>query len=145
MKIDGSLIVVPGASSGTGAETARVLARAGAHVVLVARRAEPIEAIAGELQAKGSTATAVAADLGRRADAATVGEHVLATLATPDAIIDNAGARCEVKGFAEALRQVLRETGLHMGSVRDRGDVYLPWRWRRCNPSPVPFPDQSIS
>lgn len=52
--------VVTGASSGLGAHFARVLHGAGAHVVLAARRADRVEALADAL---GERATAVACDV----------------------------------------------------------------------------------
>ncbi|MEU0675588.1 SDR family oxidoreductase [Streptomyces sp. NPDC006172] len=59
-------VIVTGASSGLGAEFARQLARRGANLVLVARRADRLESLAAELtRAHGVTVTAVARDLGR--------------------------------------------------------------------------------
>jgi uncharacterized protein len=58
-------IVVTGASSGLGAEFARQLARRGANLVLVARRADRLESLAAELaRAHSVTVTVVARDLG---------------------------------------------------------------------------------
>ncbi|MFJ9743342.1 SDR family NAD(P)-dependent oxidoreductase [Streptomyces sp. NPDC101166] len=58
-------VIVTGASSGLGAEFARQLARRGADLVLVARRADRLESLAAVLtRAHGVTATAVARDLG---------------------------------------------------------------------------------
>ncbi|MDX3807027.1 MAG: SDR family NAD(P)-dependent oxidoreductase, partial [Bosea sp. (in: a-proteobacteria)] len=45
--------LVTGASSGIGAGIARVLAREGAHVVVTARRAEPLETLVAEITAAG--------------------------------------------------------------------------------------------
>jgi uncharacterized protein len=58
-------IVVTGASSGLGAEFARQLARRGANLVLVARRADRLESLPAELtRAHSVTVTVVARDLG---------------------------------------------------------------------------------
>ena len=59
-------VIVTGASSGLGAEFARQLARRGANLVLVARRADRLESLAAELtRAHSVTVTVVARDLGR--------------------------------------------------------------------------------
>jgi len=49
-RLDGRVAIVTGASSGLGARFARVLAGAGASVVVAARRADRVEALAEELQ-----------------------------------------------------------------------------------------------
>jgi NADP-dependent 3-hydroxy acid dehydrogenase YdfG len=49
MDINGAVVFVTGASSGIGAATARAASRAGASVVLAARREERIRQLAGDL------------------------------------------------------------------------------------------------
>ena len=61
--IEGKVVVITGASSGMGAETARHLAGQGAAVVLGARRADRLEALTEEIESSGGTATAVTTDV----------------------------------------------------------------------------------
>ena len=51
--LDGSVVLISGASSGIGSATARRLAAEGARVALVARRADKLEELAEQLRADG--------------------------------------------------------------------------------------------
>ncbi len=62
------VIVITGASSGIGLVTARMAARAGAGVLLVARNENALRRITAELQANGAEAAYVVADVSRRED-----------------------------------------------------------------------------
>ena len=57
------VVVITGASSGLGEATARLLAKQRAIVVLGARRAERIDALASELTVAGGKALSVATDV----------------------------------------------------------------------------------
>ncbi|WP_025778264.1 SDR family NAD(P)-dependent oxidoreductase [Brevibacterium sp. VCM10] len=61
--LDQTVALVTGASSGIGEATARILAAQGATVAIVARRAERLESLAGEIRAEGGTALVLAADV----------------------------------------------------------------------------------
>jgi len=79
--------VVTGASSGIGAATARKLAAAGYHVILTARRADRLEALAKELTAAGHCATAYELDVTDRPAV----DAFVASLDRCDVLFANAG------------------------------------------------------
>jgi NAD(P)-dependent dehydrogenase (short-subunit alcohol dehydrogenase family) len=61
--LSGQTALVTGASRGIGAATARALAAAGAHVILVARKVKALEAVEDEIHALGGTSTIAPVDL----------------------------------------------------------------------------------
>ena len=67
-RIQGSTIVVVGATSGVGKATALSLAAGGARLVLVARTAADVEATADECRALGASVLGVSADISRPHD-----------------------------------------------------------------------------
>jgi len=88
---NGRVAVVTGASSGIGAGLARVLARRGARVVLVARRRERLEEIAAEIVAAGGSAMALACDVEQRAEVDAAAATVIERFGRIDLLINNAG------------------------------------------------------
>lgn len=87
----GHVAVVTGASSGIGAELARELSRRGHELVLVARSADRLEALADELGDKGGTAHVVPADLADREVRAGLLGELEARGLTPQVLVNNAG------------------------------------------------------
>jgi NAD(P)-dependent dehydrogenase (short-subunit alcohol dehydrogenase family) len=61
--LSGQTALVTGASRGIGAATAKALAAAGAHVILVARKVKALEAVEDEIHAAGGTSTIAPLDL----------------------------------------------------------------------------------
>jgi NAD(P)-dependent dehydrogenase (short-subunit alcohol dehydrogenase family) len=61
--LGGRTALVTGASRGIGAATAKELAAAGAHVILVARKVKALEAVEDEIHALGGTSTIAPIDL----------------------------------------------------------------------------------
>jgi len=86
-RLDGRVAIVTGASSGLGARFARVLDAAGARVVLAARRADRIEALALELR----DAHAVACDLAEDGAPEALVSAALAHFGHVDILVNNAG------------------------------------------------------
>lgn len=73
---DRPVALVTGASAGLGVEFARALAKRGYDLILVARRAERLEALAAELAKLGAAGEALPADLTNEADLARVEERI---------------------------------------------------------------------
>ncbi|GAB4210023.1 MAG: SDR family oxidoreductase [Roseiflexaceae bacterium] len=91
MRIKGSTALIPGASSGIGAALARELARRGARVVLLARTAAALEALATEVRAAGGQADVFPVDLADPAAVEQIAPAILAQVGPPDLLINNAG------------------------------------------------------
>ncbi len=85
------VVIITGASAGLGEATARRLARAGARLVLTARRAERLAALARALDAGGTRVLAVPADVTVDADRRRLVEAALAKFGRIDALVNNAG------------------------------------------------------
>jgi len=62
-RLDGKVALVTGASSGLGRHFAKLLAQAGAHVVVAARRKERLQALCAEITQSGGRASAVTLDV----------------------------------------------------------------------------------
>ncbi|RQS35434.1 SDR family NAD(P)-dependent oxidoreductase [Burkholderia sp. Bp8992] len=87
--ISGKVVVITGASSGLGAETARHLANQGAKVVLGARRLDRLEALANEL---GLDAKAIVqTDVTDRSQVKTLVDRAVELYGRIDVMLNNAG------------------------------------------------------
>ncbi|MEO6091397.1 MAG: SDR family NAD(P)-dependent oxidoreductase [Novosphingobium sp.] len=96
----GPWALITGASEGTGAAFARELAGRGLKLILVARREEPLRALADEISAKGGECVTAAIDLARPG----AGERVAAAAAEREVglFIANAGADTVGANFLHA-------------------------------------------
>ncbi|MFI7539353.1 SDR family NAD(P)-dependent oxidoreductase [Streptosporangium sp. NPDC049376] len=89
--LDGRVAVVTGGSSGIGRCIAGALARAGAAVVVVARRPEELAATTAELEADGCRAAWVSADLSTREGVRAAAEEAVKAFGEPDILVNSAG------------------------------------------------------
>jgi short-subunit dehydrogenase len=107
--------LITGASAGLGAEFARQLSARGHRLVLVARRKERIEALAGEL----GNARAVALDLSAQGSAAALMADIAANGETVDLLVNNAGFGL-IGRFAELDAERLQQMiDLNVGTLTD--------------------------
>lgn len=89
--LNGRLALVTGGSSGIGRAMAVALGRAGAKVLLVARREAPMAEVVAELRGHGAVGHAISADLADRAAVARVIDKVLDGYGEPDVLVNAAG------------------------------------------------------
>ncbi|GAA4226691.1 SDR family oxidoreductase [Actinomadura meridiana] len=89
--LEGRVAVVTGGSSGIGRAIAEALGRAGASVVVIARREAELASTVAELEGHGCRAAWVAADLGSRDGVARAAEDVAAAFGEPDIVVNAAG------------------------------------------------------
>jgi NAD(P)-dependent dehydrogenase (short-subunit alcohol dehydrogenase family) len=89
--VGGKTVLVTGASSGIGQNTALRLAEAGAHVLLVARSAEKLEETAAEIAELGGKSSSYTADISDMADCDRLVQEALADHGHVDILINNAG------------------------------------------------------
>ena len=87
--LSGKRALVTGGGTGLGHRFALTLARAGADVVLAARRREPLEATAAEIRSLGREASCVSLDV---TDSARIATAFANEIGAVDVLVNNAGA-----------------------------------------------------
>jgi NADP-dependent 3-hydroxy acid dehydrogenase YdfG len=90
-RLDGTVALVTGASSGIGEGTARVLASHGAAVAIAARRKDRLDALAAEIRDAGGRALAVECDVTDQEQAIGLVEETVRELGRLDTVVNNAG------------------------------------------------------
>ncbi|MEM7190012.1 MAG: SDR family oxidoreductase [Pseudomonadota bacterium] len=100
--LSGKTAIVTGASRGIGAATAKELAAAGASVVLTARSADQIEAVAEEINAAGGTATALTVDVASYGDVSGAIDRCVDQFGRLDVLVQNAGVIDPIGSLADS-------------------------------------------
>ncbi len=107
--LEGRIALITGASSGLGRHFADVLARAGASVVLAARRMELLEQAADKIERAGGKALATEMDVTEPESVARAFAAAEAQLGVPDIVIANAGV-AEPRWFTRLSAEDWRRT-----------------------------------
>jgi NADP-dependent 3-hydroxy acid dehydrogenase YdfG len=90
-KLNETVALVTGASSGIGEATARSLAEHGAAVAVAARRKDRLDRLVRSIREKGGRALAIEVDVTQREQAASAVERTVAEFGRLDTVINNAG------------------------------------------------------
>lgn len=90
-RLDGTVALVTGASSGIGEATAYALAEQGAAVAIVARRKDRLEQVSEAIAQKGGCALVIEADVTEKAQAEDAVKRTVAELGRLDTLVNNAG------------------------------------------------------
>jgi NAD(P)-dependent dehydrogenase (short-subunit alcohol dehydrogenase family) len=91
MNFEGKVALVTGASSGLGARFAKILAQAGAEVVLASRRIDRLKELRAEIEADGGAAHVVALDVTDYASIKSAIAHAETEAGPIDILVNNSG------------------------------------------------------
>ncbi len=118
--LSGRVAMVTGASSGLGAQFARTLARAGAGVVLAARRVERLKTLRAEIEAAGGDAHVVTLDVTDPDSIKAAVAHAETEMGTLDILVNNSGV-----STTQRLVDVTPEDYDHVMDTNARGAFFV--------------------
>ena len=118
--LSGRVAMVTGASSGLGAQFARTLAKAGAGVVLAARRVERLKTLRAEIEADGGDAHVVALDVTDTDSIKSAVAHAETEMGTLDILVNNSGV-----SRTQKLVDVSPDDYDHMMDTNTRGAFFV--------------------
>jgi NADP-dependent 3-hydroxy acid dehydrogenase YdfG len=123
--LTGRVAVVTGASSGIGEQTARALARQGAVVALLARRADRLAAIAAEIAAEGGQAKAYPVDVTDASALKTVASRVQAELGAAGIVFNNAGIMLPTPVAGDSSEAADRQVALNITALNNTVQAFV--------------------
>ena len=118
--LSGRVAFVTGASSGLGAQFARTLAKAGAGVVLAARRIERLKTLRAEIESEGGDAHVVGLDVTDPGSIRAAVAHAETEMGAIDILVNNSGVSTTQK-----LSDVRPNEFDHIFDVNTRGAFFM--------------------
>ena len=118
--LSGRVALVTGASSGLGAQFARTLSKAGAAVVLAARRIERLKTLRAELESEGGDAHVVGMDVTDTHSIRAAIAHAETEIGTIDILVNNSGVSTTQK-----LTDVAPEDYDYVFNTNTRGAFFV--------------------
>ena len=125
-RLDDRVVVLTGASAGLGAGFAQALAEVGADLVLVARRAAPLEELSEKLRTGGSRVLTVSADVSDPEACRRVAEQTVAAFGRIDVLVNNAGIGSATPATRESVERFNDVLAVNLGGCM--------WMAQACQP-----------
>ena len=120
VNFEGKIALVTGASSGLVARFAKVLAQAGAQVVLASRRTEPLKELRAEIEADGGAAHVVALDVTDYASIKSAVAHAETEAGPIDILVNNSSV-----STTQRLVDVTPEDYAYVMDTNQRGAFFV--------------------
>lgn len=124
--LNDKVVIITGASSGIGRALAFAFARRAAKLVLVARRAERLEAVRREIEPYTSDVLIIPADVADDAQLERVVEETLAAFGRIDVLVNNAGIVASGPFQEQPLEQISRILTVNLAAVIKLTRLVLP-------------------
>jgi NAD(P)-dependent dehydrogenase (short-subunit alcohol dehydrogenase family) len=120
VNFEGKIALITGASSGLGARFAKVLAQAGAQVVLASRRIERLKELRAEIESNGGAAHVVSLDVTDYASIKAAIAHAETEAGAIDILVNNSGV-----STTQRLVDVTPEDYAHVMDTNQRGAFFV--------------------
>jgi NAD(P)-dependent dehydrogenase (short-subunit alcohol dehydrogenase family) len=130
-KLRGTTAIITGATSGIGRETALRFAKAGVNVVAAGRRKERLEELAGEIEANGTQALAVATDVSEEAQVRNLIRKAVERFGRIDTLVNNAGVGLAAKFEEQSIEDFRRVMDVNFWGAVYACKAVLPQKRRQ--------------
>ncbi|MFF8652072.1 SDR family oxidoreductase [Streptomyces griseoluteus] len=124
--LSGRVAVVTGASSGIGEATAERLAAMGAHVAVLARRAERLDSLVERIKKQGGRAVALAVDVTDAAAVQSAADRVAEDFGDADLLVNNAGVMLPAPIEERATDQWQQQVDLNITGLMNVIGAFTP-------------------